>query len=85
MGNWNFKEADFDPNMTLSRNSYEFLYIIGKGGFGKVWKVQKKKTKEIFALKEMEKPRILAKKSVNSVMNERKLLSMAKHPFIVNI
>jgi protein kinase A len=47
--------------------------------------VEKKKTREIFALKEMEKSRILAKKSVNSVMNERKLLSMTKHPFIVNM
>jgi protein kinase A len=36
-------------------------------------------------MKEMEKSRILAKKSVNSVMNERKLLSMTKHPFVVNM
>jgi len=36
-------------------------------------------------MKEMSKARVLAKKSVNSVMNERKLLSVLKHPFIVNM
>jgi len=32
-----------------------------------------------------KKKRILAKKSVHSVMNERKLLSSLNHPFIANI
>jgi serum/glucocorticoid-regulated kinase 2 len=68
-----------------NRSSFEFMYIIGKGGFGKVWKVTNKKTKKVFALKEMDKARIITKKSVNSVMNEKKLLSMLRHPFIVNI
>ena len=33
----------------------------------------------------MEKARIISRRSVNSVMNERKLLSILKHPFIVNM
>jgi len=32
-----------------------FVQVIGKGGFGKVWRVEHKKTKEKFALKEMSK------------------------------
>ena len=36
-------------------------------------------------MKEMSKARVLSKKSVNSVMNERKLLGSLKHPFIVNM
>jgi serine/threonine protein kinase len=36
-------------------------------------------------MKEMSKARVLAKKSVNSVLNERKLLGSIKHTFIVNI
>jgi protein kinase A len=59
--------------------------VIGKGGFGKVWKVEHRKTKQPFAMKEMSKARILAKRSVNSVMNEKKLLTMLKHPFLVNM
>lgn len=36
-------------------------------------------------MKEMNKALIVTKKSVNSVMNERKLLSQLKHPFLVNM
>lgn len=58
---------------------------IGKGGFGKVWKVKSKRTNEIFAMKEMQKAKIINKKSINSVMNERTLLAEVEHPFLVNI
>nr|VVW89327.1 unnamed protein product [Nymphaea colorata] len=34
---------------------FSYLYIIGKGGFGKVWKVEHKKTKNQYAMKEMLK------------------------------
>ena len=69
----------------LNKNMFEFNYIIGKGGFGKVWKVQYKKTKEYFALKEMSKRKIIDKKSENSINSEKKFLSFLHHPFIVNM
>ena len=34
-------------------------------------------------MKEMSKVKIVNKKSVNSVMNERKLLSTLKHPYVL--
>jgi serine/threonine protein kinase len=36
-------------------------------------------------MKEMIKTKIITKKSINSVMNERILLTTLKHPFIVNM
>ena len=48
---------------------YEFKRIIGRGGFGKVWKVVDKKTNKTFALKVMDKAKIMAKKCVQSVIN----------------
>lgn len=50
-------------------NSFEAVCVVGKGGFGKVWKVEMKKTRQLFAMKEMYKAKIIAKKSINSVMN----------------
>ena len=54
---------------------FSFIRIIGKGGFGRVWKVTEKKTKDIYALKVIDKARVITKKSVNSVINEREILS----------
>lgn len=69
----------------MSKNSFQILFPIGKGGFGKVWKVRCKRTGEIYAMKEMQKAKIINKKSVNSVMNERNLLAGLHHPFLVNM
>jgi serine/threonine protein kinase len=38
-----------------SSNSYEYIQVIGKGGFGKVYKVREKKSGQYFAMKEMSK------------------------------
>lgn len=62
-------------NSGMSRNQFNYHYVIGKGGFGKVWKVDMKKNKQLFAMKEMSKAKIITKRSVNSVMSERHLLS----------
>ena len=69
----------------MNRNNFDFLYVIGKGGFGKVWKVKLKRTKEIFALKEMSKVKIIDRRSEESIINERKLLAKLNNPFIVNM
>lgn len=34
---------------------FNYKYIIGKGGFGKVWKVEHAKTRNQYAMKEMLK------------------------------
>ena len=71
--------------IVVNKNHFEFLYIIGRGGFGKVWKVRLKKTNEFFALKEMSKLKIVDKHSEISIMSERNLLSTLNHSFIVNM
>lgn len=46
-----------------------------------MWKVELKKTRQIYAMKIMSKAKVLAKKSVQSVMNERQLLSNIENPY----
>ena len=69
----------------MNSNNFEFLYIIGRGGFGKVWSVKSKKTNKHYALKQMSKVKIIDKKSVKSINSERELLSELYSPFIVNM
>ena len=38
-----------------NKKLFDYKYIIGKGGFGKVWKVEHKKNRNQFAMKEMLK------------------------------
>ena len=45
-----------------------------------MWRIEKKKDCKEYAMKEMSKARILAKKSVNSVLNEKTILNYIRHP-----
>lgn len=55
-------------------------YVIGKGGFGKVWKAKGKKSKKDYAIKQIYKPRVIDKKSEKGILFEKDLLSRIKHP-----
>ena len=64
----------------INKNSFEYISIIGRGGYGRVWKVYNKKNKKFFALKEMSKAIIIDKNSVDSVIFEKNILSEMDHP-----
>jgi hypothetical protein len=48
-------ETKIFSNFKLERKLFCYDYIIGKGGFGKVWKVEHIKTRNNYAMKEMLK------------------------------
>ena len=78
-------QSNFYFLSAVSKSSFVYQFCIGKGGFGKVWKVDRKKSKMEYAMKEMSKARILTKRSVKSVMNERQILTQLHNPFLVNM
>ena len=69
----------------MSRNDFHFLEAIGEGGYGKVWKVELARNKKLYAMKEMSKALVVMKKSVDNVLNERKILEGLRSPFIANM
>eukprot|EP00347_Sterkiella_histriomuscorum_P008700 403344090 len=69
-----------------AKNSYEKQYIVGQGGFSKVWKVQSKRHKQhVFALKEMSKAKIIARNTLSQILMEKNILSKLNSSFIVNM
>ena len=70
---------------TVSKSSFQILSIIGKGSYGKVWKVKYENNNSIYAMKEMSKVKIIDKKYELNIISERNILSKMKHPFIINM
>lgn len=58
-----------DVGENRNEDEFERLFAIGKGGFGKVWKIREKGNGKFYAMKEMEKAKIYERKSIDMVMN----------------
>ncbi|KAG6844740.1 hypothetical protein H0H87_004072 [Tephrocybe sp. NHM501043] len=74
---------DFDGDVNLFH--FVLLRCVGKGAFGKVRVVQHKQTRELYALKYINKNKCVKMKAVPNVVQERRLLEEVDHPFIVNL
>lgn len=69
----------------LTINNFNLLKTLGKGGFGKVYLVQQKGTRDLFALKTIKKLFIIEKKQFEQVKREKEILHEANHPFLVGL
>ncbi|KAL1405855.1 Serine/threonine-protein kinase [Vanrija albida] len=70
----------------LKPSDFEFLKLIGRGTFGRVFQVRKKDTKRIYAMKVLSKKEIVAKKEVAHTIGERKILQRSLEcPFLVGL
>mmetsp|Transcript_12101 Transcript_12101/g.23121 ORF Transcript_12101/g.23121 Transcript_12101/m.23121 type:complete len:547 (+) Transcript_12101:109-1749(+) len=66
-------------------SSFRRFRSVGRGAFGSVHAVQKRDTKAVFAMKEMNKKRVKQKKSEYMVLLERNVLSIMNCPFVLTI
>jgi serine/threonine protein kinase len=66
---------------------FEIFDKLGKGSFGCVYLVKKKDDKHQtnYALKVLEKDKVLAQNLIRYAKTERNVLSLAKHQFIVGL
>ncbi|KAK7408171.1 Serine/threonine-protein kinase [Neonectria punicea] len=67
----------------LTVNDFELLTVVGKGSFGKVYQVRKRDTNCIYALKSIQKAKIISRAEVTHTLAERSVLAQINNPFIV--
>ncbi|KAM0753060.1 kinase-like protein [Meredithblackwellia eburnea MCA 4105] len=80
-----YEKSDVRPK-GLAVNDFDFLRMIGKGTFGRVFQVRKKDTMRIYAMKVLSKREIVAKKEVAHTIGERKILQRSsENPFLLGL
>lgn len=75
-----------DAQLKYALSDLRELAVLGSGTFGKVTLVQDKKDKtKVYALKAMLKSEIVAHKQQSNVMNEKNVMIVCHHPFILRL
>jgi serine/threonine protein kinase len=69
----------------VNENSFDILRTLGKGYFGRVFLVEKKDTKELFALKVISKLDIIKRQFFENLKNEKRIMQQINSPFLVNM
>jgi len=73
-----------DPGK-VTEESFTKLKVIGRGSFGKVFKVQKKDTGQIFAMKVLNKSEVAERNEVTHARAENSILRKLDCPFLVHM
>ena len=79
------KEKSKKKKMKVKIKDYDKLKTVGLGSYGRVRLCKHKKTGSIYVMKILKKNEIIKQKQVDHVYSEFNILSMLKHPFIVQL
>ena len=75
-----------DGHHALTINDFDFLHILGRGQFGKVYLVKKKSSGVFYAIKVIKKNGICDnKKQEERIITEKNVILQNSHPFIVDL
>lgn len=70
---------------TIYISMFNVISLLGQGAHGKVMLCEKKDSKEIVAIKSVNKQMLVETKKENSVLNEKMILASIHNPFIINL
>lgn len=78
-------ERRHNPNEKIFFDSFKILKVLGSGAFGRVYKVEKKDTKKIYAMKALKKRNLILKNHLSYAVTEANVLKASNHPFILGL
>lgn len=74
---------EYTPKSQLAFEDFEPLQYIGKGAFGHVVKVQHRASRQVYAMKVLEKKEIIRSKAIRQCKEEVRIqLNLPPHPYI---
>ncbi|GFR03276.1 cAMP-dependent protein kinase catalytic subunit 1, partial [Trichonephila clavata] len=73
------------PPSTVKLKDFERIQTLGTGSFGRVMLVQHKDTKKYYAMKILDKLKVVKLKQVDHTLNEKRILQAIEFPFMVNM
>ena len=79
----NHEEPSTSGEELITENSFENFEEIGAGAFGKVYRANKKDTKEVYALKVLRKATLKSKNQLKYAISECRTLKNIHHPYII--
>jgi len=74
-----------NPTNTAGLDDFERIKTLGTGSFGRVMIVQHKPTKEYYAMKILDKQKVVKLKQVEHTLNEKRILQAISFPFLVSL
>ncbi|XP_059469661.1 cAMP-dependent protein kinase catalytic subunit 1-like [Neocloeon triangulifer] len=74
-----------NPSNTAALDEFDRIKTLGTGSFGRVMLVQHKASKEFYAMKILDKQKVVKLKQVEHTLNEKKILQAISFPFLVSL
>ena len=78
-------KEDNPLGIKLKVKDFQKINLLGKGSFGEVFLVRSKKTNKVYAMKVLEKDKVIENRQVEHTKIERDLLVRTNCPFIIDI
>ena len=79
----NKKESNIINNSTYNESDFIKIGKLGKGSYGQVFKIKHKETNKIYALKELNKSKLIKENKFYQIKIENDMLELCSHPNIV--
>ncbi|CAE1178605.1 PKA [Acanthosepion pharaonis] len=76
---------DHPSHNTACLDDFDRIKTLGTGSFGRVMLVQHKANKEYYAMKILDKQKVVKLKQVEHTLNEKRILQAVSFPFLVSL